>query len=276
MKIAFVGKHNYQEYLLDCGSSNLFLYMFETYKRILNAIILLQTKNIVHFDLKDNNIMFNDQMKIPILIDFGLSIHIDKINDYLENYFYTFSPEYYYWSLEVHYINYLINHTDEISMEDIAYIFVKENKILQDNFSKDFLKKYEKQCIKILKEYQKMNKKEAIYTIIKTSWATWDNYSLSILFLKYLTFFNNRGFIKNNFTINFVEILLQNIHPFPQKRLTTQETLDNFTNIFYDSKINNAKNFQELLENLIETKQQMKVNIKEDKKEIKRLQKMIG
>ena len=74
MKIEYMGKYNYQEYLLNLNKNpnalkNAFLYWIETYKRLLKGISILKDNNLVHFDLKDNNIIFNETKKIPIIID---------------------------------------------------------------------------------------------------------------------------------------------------------------------------------------------------------------
>ena len=69
---------------------------------------LLQNVKIVHFDLKGQNIIFDLKEFAPIIIDFGLSLPMEKVkNDNLYDYFYVYAPEYYVWPLEVHYLNYL-------------------------------------------------------------------------------------------------------------------------------------------------------------------------
>jgi len=282
LKIEYVGKYNYQEYLLNLNQNknalkNAFLYLVETYIRLLKAISILTENRIVHFDLKDNNIIFNETKKIPIIIDFGLSISLDNIKGNLENYFYVYAPEYYYWPLEVHYLNFIINKNSNPTREDIeemANLYVKGNTILQENFSTSFLKNYKIECLRILTTYQQMSDNEAIDYILKSA-ITWDNYSLSILFLKYLKFFNPLGFIKNAFTIYFTSLLLENIHPDTQKRNEAEKTLEKFELFFYDEEINNTKNFLEILENLITIRTEINIAIKKDIKELKRLSHLI-
>ena len=61
--------------------------------------------------LKGTNILFDNNKEIPLLIDFGLSVEyqiLNKINSTnLKNMFYVYAPEYYIWSLEIHYLCYL-------------------------------------------------------------------------------------------------------------------------------------------------------------------------
>jgi len=277
MNIPFIGKYNYREYLLNQGNNkNLFLYMVETYKRLLSGLILLSEKKIIHFDLKDTNILFDETKKLPKIIDFGLSIQIDKVWDNLTKYFYIYAPDYYYWPLEVHYLNFIFHEKSKpnlIEQKIICQSFVEQNNILQDNFSPFFKKNYLKLCEKQLEEYEK-DPKEAIKHILNRA-NTWDNYSLSLLFLKYLKYFNILGFVKNNFMCHFATLLTTNIHPNPLKRYTPQETLDKFEEYFYDVKINNTKNYIEILENLIKTREEMNIAIKKDMRELSRLDRII-
>ena len=282
MKIEYVGKYNYQEYLLNLNKNpnalkNAFLYWIETYKRLLKGISILKDNNLVHFDLKDNNIIFNETKKIPIIIDFGLSIPLDNIMGNLENYFYVYAPDYYYWPLEVHYLNFIINKSSKPTNDDIevmANLYVNGNTVLQENFSTSFQKKYENECLTTLKTYQKMNDVEVINYILKSA-TTWDNYSLSILFLKYLKIFNPSGFVKNSFISYFTSLLLKNIHPNPKKRDEAEKTLEKFEFFFYDEKINNTKNFLEILENLIIIHEEINIALKKDMKELKRVNRLI-
>jgi serine/threonine protein kinase len=277
-KMKYIGEYTYLEYLEKASADeNLFTYMFETYKRILIGIKLMLSKNIIHHDLKGNNIMFHSLKKIPIIIDFGLSISLDIVEEHLEDYFYTYAPVYYYWSLEVHYINFLIHVNPQPSAEDIKELVISvvdNNKIFQDNLSPDFLDSYKSAATRSLLRFVKKDKKTVIKYLLKFS-NTWDNYTLSLLFIKILRFFNMRGFIENDFIIFFAEILLTNIHPYMEERLTPNETYIKFTSFFYNKQISNVQNFQELLENLIETRDIMKNAIRVERGELSRLQQII-
>ena len=172
MEIPFVGKQNYQEYVLNQeDNKNAFLYFIETYKRLLQAIEILGENNIIHFDFKDNNIVFHEIKKIPILIDFGLSINLSKVKESLLDYFYIYAPDYYYWPLEVHYLNFLLHEKDHANEEDINHMateFVINCSVLTKNFSPKFLEKYLNECKKILKKYQQISNEKIVELEIPT------------------------------------------------------------------------------------------------------------
>lgn len=214
---------------------NIILDVIDTYSYLLNCINLLINKEIVHFDLKPDNIIYSKRSKIPYLLDFGISIPIAKINhDNIKNYFYIYAPEYYIWPLEVHVINYLTNETDKpltkTDIDSISNIFVTHNKGL-DIFSLEFRNNYKKMCISVLSDYVGINPKKVIDKLL-TYYKTWDNYSLSIVYLRIFHLMFGKGYVKNKLLIYFSQLLLENISPQAIKRNSINETRIKYKNIF--------------------------------------------
>ena len=87
-----------------------FYFLLENHKYLLQSLSKLQKRKIIHYDLKQNNIMFDNQNNIPIIIDFGISISTQKIDAInpdiktLKNYFYNDS-EYLAWTLDTMFIS---------------------------------------------------------------------------------------------------------------------------------------------------------------------------
>tara|TARA_B100002019_G_C21151878_1_gene538682 strand:- start:243 stop:992 length:750 start_codon:yes stop_codon:yes gene_type:complete len=230
---------------------------------------MLISKDIVHYDLKGTNILFNANKEIPLLIDFGLSVNMKKINkDNLRDMLYVYAPEYYIWSLEIHYLSYLVNKNEEPSDNELAEIakkYVEGNKAIQRNFSPSFKKKYEKKCLRQLEKYNNMVLDRRIELIL-SYWKTFDNYSMSIMYLKFLHYININGFIDNQFIIFFSKLLLRNIDPNPEDRLSLVETLHTFNTFLYQKNINNIKTFEQLTDSFIENRREMEDEITLDKK----------
>ena len=121
-------------------SYHLLSILFDLYERITDSIQLLIKYDIIHYDLKNNNILIENTTQLPMLIDFGLSIYVKRLlenpwkeknetsqtidsdimfksqsskllqnNYYWKQHFYVHAPEYYLWPLEVHIITFLIN-----------------------------------------------------------------------------------------------------------------------------------------------------------------------
>jgi hypothetical protein len=60
---------------------------------------------------------------------------------------------------------------------------------------------------------------------------TWDNYALSIMFLRILIGLHRTIGIKNKFIIFFMKLLVSNIHLNPLKRVSIDSTTNKFNNL---------------------------------------------
>ena len=122
MKIFHINGVNFLDYILTNKSSdfNFVSLLINSYNHLLNSLQMLINMNIVHYDLKGNNIMVNRVNKLPLILDFGLSIKVDKLkSDILDKFFYTYAPEYAPWCLEIHYISYLLKVNSNPSKNDL-------------------------------------------------------------------------------------------------------------------------------------------------------------
>ena len=255
LKMDYVEGNTFDQHIIDePNNRELTFNIINSFIHLTKAINILIDNQIVHFDLKEDNIMFNKNKKIPILIDFGLSRQFNNIKNLSENfellkkYFYVFAPEYYLWSIEIHFLSYLINVNSNVSNDDIIDIvnqYVKNNPIFY-YLSPDFVIKYKNICIQQLKYYNLFEHNKRI-TKVLSFWKTWDSYSLSIMFLRIICILNYTGFKTNVFTSFFSELLLQNIHPDPKKRFSIEETKFKFSKFLYDKNINNIVHFKEVV-----------------------------
>jgi len=238
MEIPYVKNKSFYTILIDMYSSkkHIIVGLIENYSYLLDSVSILLNKQIVHFDIKSENILYNQSTHLPLILDFGISLDMSTFNyKNISNYFYTYSPDYYVWPLEVHVITFLLYETSltltELDVKSICKEYVKYNKGLI-NFSDSFKRDYLQACEDYLQGYVGMDKKKTIDTMI-AFYPTWDNYSLSILYLKTFSFMFPKGFHKNSLILYFSQMLLYNIHPNPGKRYTLEETKQKFRDIFF-------------------------------------------
>tara|TARA_B100000035_G_C21035688_1_gene570798 strand:+ start:2048 stop:3217 length:1170 start_codon:yes stop_codon:yes gene_type:complete len=258
MKLQYIKGVDFIDYLIKQKNSvQLVNNIILSYNHLLKSISMMIKKKCMHFDIKGTNILFDSDKEHPLLIDFGLSAQISKINkNTYKKIFYVYAPQYYVWSLEIHYINYLINKNENPTLEELREIsktFVDNNRGVQKLFSPDFLKKYEDKCFKQLNKYNKIPLENRIEKILEY-WKTFDNYSLSIMYLRFLHYININGFIDNEFIIFLGKLLLKNIDPNPENRLSIVETIHTFNAFLYQKNLNNVKTFEELTNNFIKNK----------------------
>ena len=103
-KVRYVGSQNLEVYFKNLISNpSIFIKkIFTTYSHLSRAIEKMNQRQIIHFDVKDTNIMYDEYCQLPIFIDFGLSIDWkDLTPDKYEYYFYT--PKFYgYWNIDIY------------------------------------------------------------------------------------------------------------------------------------------------------------------------------
>jgi hypothetical protein len=242
MKMPYIDSLHFYEYVNGMGGNKkkIISCIFDTYSYLIESIERLGEHEVVHYDLKMQNILVNLKTDTPIIIDFGLSIPVGALqndaHDAWAAHFYKYSPDYYVWPLEAHVINFMQHNAASavLTHDDVVHIceaFVNSNAGLRI-FSKGFRARYLKACIEQYEPWVGAAR-DAVRVALLKGWATWDNYSLSIEYLQILGFITGGGITHNRLIVQYVELLLQNVHPDPARRKTVEETKRAFTDMFY-------------------------------------------
>jgi serine/threonine protein kinase len=275
MKLKYIkSKAFYKSLISDShgklGRKKTILSIVESFTYLLESIEKLQEKEIVHFDLKGVNVLYNVKTGYPLIIDFGISIPINKLSrENMKEYFYGFIPEYYLWCLEIHIINYLLYETQDsltaVDAEVIAALFTETNKGLSV-FSSEFRDKYRELCVSQIMSLIGKPREEVIKMMLE-NYRTWDTHSIGIMYLRLFKYMFPKNFHRNQILIQFSQILLFMIHPNPVKRYNIAQTREAFKNIFYT--VGEIEEYSELIKDMdydesLETK-----NINEDIMQLK-------
>jgi serine/threonine protein kinase len=122
-KISYLGKTTlYDSFItyLNTRKRKFVTHLFDTFFSILLAIETLGKHNIVHADIKDNNIMIESKNETPIVIDFGQSMYIEpnaKPFDATPIFFSTFAYDkilgHIYYPFDIALLAYLVSKTKE-------------------------------------------------------------------------------------------------------------------------------------------------------------------
>ena len=239
MSIPYVPNKPFFSILSDTAGSTkkkVMLTLTDTFTYLVRAVKHLLSKQIVHFDLKGDNILYNINTNDPQIIDFGISIPMANLNDKnMREYFYVYAPEYYVWPLEVHAINYILHNTkSDLTGSDVDSIctsYVTSNKALEV-FSESFRAQYGDACKRQLSRYVGNDRDKSVYALM-SSYKTWDNYAISVIYLKVFEYLFPKGLHRNPMLIRFSQILILNINPDPEKRLDIDATTTQFNDIFF-------------------------------------------
>jgi serine/threonine protein kinase len=279
MKIRFIEGSVLSTFITENKNSALIFSSFiNIYTHLLKSIDILIQQKVVHFDLKGANIVYDKNTETPIVIDFGLSIPMNILLDDEEyyRYFYIYAPDYYVWPLEVHFLNFIENIDPEPTKENIKNLvdeFVENNSAI-NKLSPSFQKKYKISAIEELSKYLNQPQKQVKEKIL-TYWDTWDNYSISIMYLKYidLLFGNDVQIEENQFIKFMIKTMLQNIHPDPNKRISVKKNIELVEKIISES--DSMVDFEDLIKEISINKVDIIKKTLKNKKTMEKLTKKI-
>ena len=210
------------------------LTIIDFYKHLLYSITLLTNVNIFHNQINFDSIVV-DSFDYPLLSNFSFSIDYSRtdIHNYIKHFIIHYDPTYIEWPIELHILSYLLtNKLDSLSSYNIEHIIneVTNNHHILNTFGDSVVSSYKVESIHYFKKYVNQSYEFILSDILQYS-STWDNYALSILFLRILIGIHRSIGIKNKFIILFMKLLVCNIHLNPLKRISIDTTLNKFNNL---------------------------------------------
>jgi hypothetical protein len=244
----------FKNYLKALSSSTKYLLtIINSYKHLLNSIHLLVSHNIFHNHINFDSIVVDKSDHI-LLSNFSFSIdysHTD-IQQYIKHFIVAYDPSYLEWPIEFHILSYLLtnklNSLSSYNIESIITEYINHNNIL-NTFGSALVSSYKDESLKYFKKYINQTYDYILTDMLQYA-HTWDNYALSILYLRILIGIHRSIGIKNKFIILFMKLLVQNIHLNPCKRISIEMTIQKF-DILIDSL--EPKDYKEVINNLTST-----------------------
>ena len=258
MKMEYIDSLSFYKLLTNEkeSSQSIIKTMIDSYIYLLNSLKMLGERNIVHYDLKHDNILFNKDTELPLVIDFGISLNMNNLNfNRLHDLFYVYATDYYIWSFDIHIINFLVNEVDSDEyivtkdvFSEIMNNIVDDNKALQ-MFSETFINKYKKKCMFYGTKIIGKDKSTILKILIKQkNYQTWDNFSLSCMYLLFIQQAFKNNFPDSEFLIKLSQLLCVNISPDPQDRFTIEETIQRANSIVKNIQLNDLTSLAKSLQ----------------------------
>jgi len=238
-KIRYVGKYTLDEYIKTIhDKTDQCAKIYNTHLHLLDAIQKLLHHNIIHFDLKSNNVMFDDIQSIPIIIDFGIS---NVITPLLENnahmpftplskppsspHFFVDYYAYDFWCIDVFI---MANIEYEKHFYKQSMVTKKSLDLLLHDFKTPFfnrflteqeIRAFDRDCYNYFSKYINNNQTwQELFTDLLQFYKTWDNYSLSMCYL-YIC----KNFADHPQLNEYITLLKTTILSMPNKRMTIED-----------------------------------------------------
>ena len=157
------------------------------YKTLCENVKKLAEKEIVHFDLRENN-MIVSKKGIPIIIDFGISIDFTNKpkKSFLKNTFYAYTTKYKPWCIEIVLICFIVHHKpSQVTPEKVMEIF-DEVMALNDFANKPYLKEDFPKYRETFKTQISTKPRQELLDYLLSTYKRWDLYSVTILLIQML------------------------------------------------------------------------------------------
>ena len=243
MRLNYLHSSNISDFFLSYQnkiSNNIIIYI-TIYKKLLVQIKKLQSVNIVHYDLRPNNILISNQNFNPYIIDFGISLNMIKIFKLLRNKdsikkkltdvgkFYIFAPDNCYWSFDVHIINFIIHNYDGLDNKfSYKYKLNTFKKFVYENssfkyLSEEYKQNYWNNCVEYLEHLTRFTNYEVLLKLMK-NYKKWDITGLSMTFIRIVSF--NNALKNEPITQQFIKLLLSNVRYDSTNILSCDEQID--------------------------------------------------
>jgi len=245
-KIQYVGKNTLGDHIYDVFKNTplqLIKTMASTYTYLLKSLKIMADNNIVHYDIKDNNIVCND-VNTPILIDFGRSIDMTQTKTDVTKYkdiFFLYEPDFDYWCLDINFLMYAFN---EVGDKWEQHVVTKEviQGILNDFFTGTAVAKtieksqpeYKKKQTAYFMGFEGKKWIDVFQELIKFM-KTWDNYALAVTYVDMMVYFTNSktpGTPDDPIISKFNDLLVEIIASTPDERPSLEKTIEKSLELF--------------------------------------------
>jgi len=191
--LRYLGKRNIIEYLWDKAvtSPQLAYFVDTTYRYAEGNLHKLRELRIVHYDLHQGNILYDEYYGVPVIIDFGMAMVVqedDRRPLLAYDIFFSTDVDFSPWCIEVVLLSHLKRqeaHPDARShgdvMTDALARFVAENPVCLA-----FPEVAQHVQKKVTTVYLPVTDRQELVHQLLGTWKHWDAYSLAVMFRNFL------------------------------------------------------------------------------------------
>jgi len=224
------------------------LNLINSFQQLLKSICLLNDNQLVHNFINFETVVINN-IDNTLLTNFAFSLDVSLETDF-KQFFIEYDPSYIEWPPELHILSFLqtnkMNSLSSYNIENIINNLVDNHSILK-TFDNKIITTYKSEAIDYFKKYVNWTYNDILKDILQF-YKTWDNYALSIMYLRLLIDLHRKIQKKNKFIILFMKLLVCNINLNPISRFNVSTTLYKFDQILESLE---CKDYKEVIDNLM-------------------------
>jgi hypothetical protein len=229
-------------FLYNKGEKEYIYGVIESYFYIIKTFFQLQKVGIIYYNFSSEKMKFKDIYNPHCLLyDFESSLMERKINiknankNEIIEYFYNFimkQQNFTFKPFEVHVLFYLYKMEEPyLCKYKITQIIDRYVENMGSILKGQTEKMIKQECHHFLKQFINKNKEETMIQLI-IHYKTWDNYSVSILYLRLVENIIQGYKTQMIFMSKFQDILNQNLSQNPNQRMTIEKTINKFNDLF--------------------------------------------
>jgi serine/threonine protein kinase len=255
-KIRYVGENHLGTYIHVLerirSTTQQWKQCIEIHIHALKALKMLGDAHLVHYDLKNNNIIMDDRYHVPILIDYGISFMTTDLDtfDYntYKNIFYSDYAIYPPWCIEILLLSHILLNVPTTTSTAAE----PSNKVFDQPITDGDMHTLEETYINYFTQNSMYTEAEAtaVATKMKTLLApyngqpwtelikrliatvqSWDNYSLAIVMKEMINYLNKKQEIPPGLQ-EYTNMLTRIIVSDPDSRPTAEQTLSEIMDTF--------------------------------------------
>ena len=293
-RIKYVGKYTLGDYIYEVFKHKPKQFMrtfYACYFDMLYNVQLLNKNGIIHFDMKENNVIYSEEHERPVIIDFGLSIETKTLTpEKYSEYFFVYGYDYPPWCFDASIISYAVNEFGEnleremVTAEQIEKLcnnFTNINPLFlndgetghEDIFTEGERTAYNKKLKEYLKHFVGRPWKVIVNLHLQFI-STWDIYAVHVMFLLFAYHLHIDEYNKNEF--RFVQLYLtklkREITALPNERKSYEEITSEFMRDFGESNRRGVEYVVKSVHKISDNQEKMaEVKLKLDKLQLREL-----
>jgi serine/threonine protein kinase len=257
-RIRFVGTETLEKYLSGRIRRGYFiLKFFELHQYLIQSVALMVEQNIVHFDLKENNIIYDDKNHVPIIIDFGMSVNTTFLSGSGSNAntftqydtaFHIYYEKYPPWCLDIVLCSFLVQKSTDKSkvgawankqvnvdqLLRIVDVYFSENDLIRTTAMINpnaVAKSRSKWRQYVNTQCAGKTGKQVVDMIANVGWKSWDNFGMAVIFLNIWTKYKLAKMVDPTTSTAYEQAVVSLVTSIPGERPTVDRTIDDLYKI---------------------------------------------